>query len=92
MKKVGEVEDAINYFDSKKNKNLYFLIKNRYEWMNKFIEENDNGIEVGAGAGLIKKFIFISFLARQIFKYEDYFLCKSDKILHIIQTGKYRFN
>ena len=57
MKKVGEVEDAINYFDSKKNKNLYFLIKNRYEWMNKFIEENDNGIEVGAGAGLVKKFI-----------------------------------
>ena len=29
MKKVGEVADAINYFDSKKNKNLYFLIKNR---------------------------------------------------------------
>ena len=57
MKKVGEVEDAINYFDSNKNKNLYFLIKNRYEWMNKFIEENDNGIEVGAGAGLVKKFI-----------------------------------
>ena len=52
MKKVGEVEEAINYFDSKENKNLYFLIKNRYEWMNKFIGENDKGIEVGAGAGL----------------------------------------
>ena len=57
MKKVGDVQEAVNYFDSKKNKNLYFLIKNRYEWMNKFIKENDIGIEVGAGAGLSKKFI-----------------------------------
>ena len=57
MKKVGDVEEAVKYFDSKKNKNLYFLIKNRYEWMNKFINDNDHGIEVGAGAGLSKKFI-----------------------------------
>ena len=57
MKKVGNVEGAVNYFDSKKNKNLYFLIKNRYEWMNNFVKENDIGIEVGAGAGHSKKFI-----------------------------------
>ena len=24
MKKVGDDEEAVNYFDSKKNKNLYF--------------------------------------------------------------------
>ena len=57
MRKVGDVDEAVKYFDSKKNKNLYFLIKNRYEWMNKFIEANDEGIEMGAGAGLSKKFI-----------------------------------
>jgi len=57
MKKVGDVQEAVNYFDSKKNKNLYFLIKNRYEWMNKFIKENEKGIEVGSGAGFSKDFI-----------------------------------
>ena len=57
MQKVGDVEEAVNYFNSKKNKNLYFLIKNRYEWMNRFINENNTGIEVGAGAGLSKNFI-----------------------------------
>ena len=57
MEKVGDVTEAVNYFNSKKNKNLYFLIKNRYEWMNKFINENDIGVEVGAGGGLSKNFI-----------------------------------
>ncbi len=57
MKKVGHVEEAVKYFNSKKNKNLFFLVKNRYEWMNKFINEDEKGIEVGAGAGLSKKFI-----------------------------------
>ena len=57
MKNVGNVEQALEYFNSKKNKNLYFLIKNRYEWMNKFIKEEDVGVEVGAGSGLSKKFI-----------------------------------
>lgn len=57
MKNVGDVEQALKYFDSKKNKNLYFLIKNRYEWMKQFISQDDVGIEVGAGSGLSKKFI-----------------------------------
>ena len=57
MKNVGNVEQALEYFNSKKNKNLYFLIKNRYEWMNKFIKQEDVGVEVGAGSGLSKKFI-----------------------------------
>ena len=29
MKVVGDVEDALNYFKTKKNKNLYFLAKKR---------------------------------------------------------------
>ena len=27
MKAVGNIEDALNYFKTKKNKNLYFLTK-----------------------------------------------------------------
>tara|TARA_Y100000590_G_scaffold27821_1_gene31145 strand:+ start:284 stop:1087 length:804 start_codon:yes stop_codon:yes gene_type:complete len=57
MKAVGNVEDAINYFKTKKNKNLYFLTKKRYEWMNSYIKKEDNGLEVGAGPGLSKEFI-----------------------------------
>ena len=57
MKVVGNVEDALNYFKSKKNKNLYYLIKKRYEWMNDYIKKDDVGLEVGAGPGLSKEFI-----------------------------------
>ena len=57
MKVVGDVEDALNYFKTKKNKNLYFLTKKRYEWMNNYINENDIGLEVGSGAGFSKEFI-----------------------------------
>ena len=42
--------------DLKNNKNLYFLIKNRFGWMNDFIELNKSGIEVGAAAGFSKMF------------------------------------
>ena len=40
MRAVGNVEEAINYFKTKKNKNLYFLTKKRYEWMNNYIKKN----------------------------------------------------
>ncbi len=29
MKAIGDVKDALNYFKTKKNKNLYFLAKKR---------------------------------------------------------------
>ena len=57
MKAVGNVKDALNYFKTKKNKNLYFLTKKRYDWMNNFIKEDNIGLEVGAGPGLSKEFI-----------------------------------
>ena len=57
MKAVGNIEDALNYFKTKKNKNLYFLTKKRYEWMNDYIKKDDIGLEVGAGPGLSKEFI-----------------------------------
>ena len=68
MKKIGNVLNAINEFKKNKNKNLNFLLKNRFNWMKKFIHKDDKGLEVGAGAGFSKLFIdhknfFISDLA-----------------------------
>ena len=42
MQHVGNVTKALE--DLRKNKNLYFLIKNRFDWMNNFIEPNKPGI------------------------------------------------
>ncbi len=54
MQHIGNVTKVLE--DLKKNKNLYFLIKNRFDWMNNFIELNKSGIEVGAAAGFSKIF------------------------------------
>ena len=48
------MENAINEFKKKKNKNLDFLLKKRFSWMKKFIDEKNTGLEVGAGAGFQK--------------------------------------
>jgi SAM-dependent methyltransferase len=57
MKYVGDVKNAKKDFESKKNNNLTFLIKNRFKWMNKYIKKKDFGIEVGAGVGFSKYYI-----------------------------------
>ena len=54
MQHIGNVTKVID--DLKKNKNLYFLIKNRFDWMNNFIDLNKSGVEVGAAAGFSKIF------------------------------------
>ena len=56
MKKEGDVENSIEQFD-KKNINLDYLLTERFNWMNKFIKENDKGIEVGCAAGFSKLYI-----------------------------------
>ena len=57
MENEGNILKAREYFFSKKNKNLYFLLKNRYEWINKFVNKLDNTIELGSGACFLKKFV-----------------------------------
>lgn len=57
MKIVADTKKAIEIFNSNKSKNLKFLLKERFDWMNKFIGENDSGIEFGSGAGFAKHFI-----------------------------------
>ena len=55
MKQEGDVMRSVNDID--KNKNLYFLLKERFLWMNDFIAPNASGIEVGASSQDFKKFI-----------------------------------
>ena len=57
MENEGDIVNARNHFFEKKNKNLYYLLKNRYEWMNQFIKKEDNIVELGSGANFLKEFI-----------------------------------
>jgi len=57
MKDFGNIEEALKNFREGKNKNLYFVLKKRFEWMNEYIQKDDIGLEVGAGVGSSKEFI-----------------------------------
>ena len=57
MKDFGNIEKSLKYFKEGKNKNLYFVLKKRFEWMNGYIQKHDIGLEVGAGPGFSKEFI-----------------------------------
>ena len=57
MLNVGSIEKIIKNYEQGKNKNLEYLLSKRFSWMNDFIKSTDIGLEVGAGAGLSKKFI-----------------------------------
>lgn len=57
MKSIANTSTAIQIFNSSKSNNLKFLLKERFNWMNNFIKENEVGIEVGSGAGFAKYFI-----------------------------------
>ncbi len=57
MKIVANIQKAIIEFKKDKNRNLNFLLFKRFNWMNNYISENDNGLEVGAGAGFTRKYI-----------------------------------
>ena len=57
MEDEGDILKAREYFFKKKNKNLYCLLKNRFDWINNFVEKNDKVIELGSGASFLKSFI-----------------------------------
>jgi len=57
MKDEGDIDKSLKNYDLKKNKNLNFLLEKRFSWMNKYIKEDDSGIELGAGAGFSKLYI-----------------------------------
>ena len=41
MKSVADTKTAIEIFNSNKSKNLRFLLKQRFGWMNKFIKDDE---------------------------------------------------
>jgi len=57
MNNVASTEAAIKIFNSTKSKNLKFLLYERFNWMNNFIDKKEVGLEVGSGAGFAKFFI-----------------------------------
>ena len=57
MKSIANTKIARELYYSSKSKNLRYLLEKRFSWMNKFINKNDIGIEVGSGAGFSKEFI-----------------------------------
>ena len=57
MKSIANTTIAREMYYSSKSKNVKYLLEKRFSWMNKFIGENDIGIEVGSGAGFSKEFI-----------------------------------
>tara|TARA_A100001015_G_scaffold63944_1_gene70584 strand:+ start:4516 stop:5325 length:810 start_codon:yes stop_codon:yes gene_type:complete len=57
MNSIADTKIARKMYYSRKCKNIEFLLKKRFSWMNNFIKETDKGIEVGAGAGFSRDFI-----------------------------------
>ncbi len=70
MRNDSNLLQAREYFFTKKNKNLHFLLKNRFNWMNNYIKNGDNVIELGSGAGLLKEFININIKTSDLSDYE----------------------
>ena len=57
MNHEGDVLLARKKFYLNDSNNLRFLLKQRFSWMNDFIEKDNIGIEVGCGTGISKEFI-----------------------------------
>ena len=57
MKNEGDTLSARKKYFLRNNKNLEFLLKGRFIWMNKYIKVDSKGIEVGSGTGVSKEYI-----------------------------------
>ncbi len=55
--KDGDISKSRDRFKNKKNKNLIFLLENRFLWMKKFINNKKNIIELGSGNGASKEIL-----------------------------------
>lgn len=57
MKNEGDVRAARAFYLKQKPNNLYFLLKQRYGWMESYCEGKEQIYELGAGAGFSREFI-----------------------------------
>jgi SAM-dependent methyltransferase len=69
MESEGDLRRARVELSSEKANNLYYLLKNRYEWMNKFIKDENTVVEIGAGAGFSQRFIGSKVIATELWPY-----------------------
>ena len=79
MKNEGDVEAAREYFLSGKNRILHRLVKQRFQWMNRYIDDRmDRVVELGCGAGLSKLFIKTDKLVLTDIEEHDWVDCRMD--------------
>ena len=57
MQTIADTKTAREIYNSSKSQNIKFLLRKRFDWMNKYIKEDDVGIELGSGAGFSRDFI-----------------------------------
>jgi SAM-dependent methyltransferase len=57
MRHEGDLVNARKLWIDGRNKNLFFLLKSRFSWMNHFINQDLVGIEIGSGISASKNFI-----------------------------------
>lgn len=53
----GEVGMAREFFLKHRPRNLEYLLRNRYDWMNAYLKPGQRVVEFGAGSGFSKEFI-----------------------------------
>jgi SAM-dependent methyltransferase len=53
----GDVAEARRSYFSRKSKNLEYLIRTRYEWLNDHVGPADRGVELGAGIAVGSTFV-----------------------------------
>lgn len=57
MKGAGDVHAARARYYGRPSANLKTVVRNRYEWMNRFIATDERGVELGCGPGFARDFI-----------------------------------
>lgn len=57
MRREGDVAEARRDFFNHPSPNLELLVRNRYEWMNEFIDDTQVGLDIGCGMGLSKQYL-----------------------------------
>ncbi len=75
MSSEGNLLRARAEFFRCKCKNLRFLLKNRYLWMNRYIKTGDVVVEIGSGAGLTTEFIEQKVITTEILPHPWIDLC-----------------
>jgi SAM-dependent methyltransferase len=57
MGNLGDVAAARASYFSRKSKNLEYLVRTRYEWLNDWVGPDDEGVELGCGIGVGRDFV-----------------------------------